>query len=344
MRELTPEPGAERPEPPSTEPIGLGGIRLDVGRDHAWPAPPEPGEGWRGQAAKIRRILVPLDGSSLAESALPVAARIAAPEGGALFLLSVLPVGDRDVSRPLIEHRGRYLGDTAKLLSGKLPTAALDLRRGKPAAEILAAAADVDADLITIASHGRSALQRFLLGSVSRRLLQLTDRPVLLVRPHGQEAPPLLDRVLVAVDGSAFAERVLPLATGLARAHGSELLLLCVPEIPEADSYGALAEMVADLRQQAEAQAEHYLRGLIDALAEDGIRTRGRLGGSGAAQTIVGQAEELGAGLILMATHGRGGLDGMLLGSVASRVARHAKAPVLLLPIHERAPNGGSIS
>ena len=138
------------------------------------------------------------------------------------------------------------------------------------------------------------------------------------------------------VRGSAFAERILPYAIDLHRRYGSELMLLSVPEIPEAESYGILAELVAELRQQAEARAEGYLRGVLAALAEEGVTARGFVGGMGAARTISEQVDALECGMIMLATHGRSGLDGLLIGSVASRVVRHAEGAIFMLPIHER--------
>jgi nucleotide-binding universal stress UspA family protein len=338
MRELAPSPIQGRASTPATGSATLAGARAElIGTDaaEAWPDPPAPGGGWRAPSHRLGRVLVPLDASDLAETALPVAAALAG-ETGALFLVSaVLPLPG-EAGRRLVEGRTRYLAEVAEKRSPQRSAKPLELHQGPPVPAILRAADSIDADLIAIASHGRSALPQFLLGSVSRHLLHLSDRPVILVRPPRKDQAPLLDRLLVTLDGSDFAERVLPYAIGLAREHGSELILLVVPEIPEAESFGALADLVAELRQQAEARAERYLRGLLDALAEDGVQARGLIGGSGAARTIVAQAEAQAAGMILMATHGRGGIDGLLLGSVASRVIRHASVPVFVLPIGER--------
>lgn len=337
MREIQVVPGEPLPPPPVVTAIGVGGIRVDMA-DLEWAPTPAPGSGWRGAPRPVHRVLVPLGGTQMAEAALAMAAGLAAKGPGQIGLVSVLP----SLEEKVVETSGvdRYLEGVAAVLREDGFEVTTQLRAGRAAAGILAAARDLDSDAIVMATHGRSQMAAFLLGSVSRELVQMTNRPLVLVRP-GQgprldAASPALRRIVVTLDGSAFAERVLPYAVGLARDHQAEIIALAVPEIPEAEVYGALAEVVAQLREQAEALSRHYVRRVVAALLEDGIQARGLVGGNEAARDVIHQAEVQDADLIMLATHGSGGLSGLLLGSVASRVVDHAKRPVFLLPIHER--------
>jgi nucleotide-binding universal stress UspA family protein len=112
--------------------------------------------------------------------------------------------------------------------------------------------------------------------------------------------------------------------------------LLSVPEVPEAQMYGAMADAVQRLRVQAEVEAQQYLEDVTTALREEGLRVQAMVTGSGPARTIVAVSEAEAADLIMLATHGRGGLDRLFVGSVADRVVRHSRCPVFLVPVRER--------
>jgi nucleotide-binding universal stress UspA family protein len=318
----------------------------EIGLDRPADAPPKPavGDGWRTESRPLRRIVLPLDGSDLAETALPMAVHLADTPQGRLRLLNVMPPSDERDNR-LAGPRRRYLEGIVASLDDRLDVA-VDVVEGPVARAILDAAHGTGADAIVMASLGRTGVADFRLGSVSRKVVHMADLPTIIVRSRRASEPPRpsLERILVVLDGSAFAERVLPFAVDLHRRHGSELVLLRVPEIPQAVSYGALADLVAELRRQAEVRAEDYIRGVLTALAEDGITARGLVGGMGPAATIAEQADRQGCRMIMLTTNGRSGIDGMLMGSVASRVVRHAEGAIFMLPIRERGPKAADRS
>jgi len=116
----------------------------------------------------------------------------------------------------------------------------------------------------------------------------------------------------------------------------SEVLLLSVPEVPEAEEYGAVIEEIQELRHQAEEESREYLTCIADILSEDGINSRIIVNGSRPAQEIAAVAEEENVDVIMMATHGRGGFDRLFMGSIAERTVKITHCPVFLVPIHER--------
>ena len=99
---------------------------------------------------------------------------------------------------------------------------------------------ELDADLLVMSTHGRSGVSRFMLGSNASATIHLATRPVLLLRPQALAAgeTPQVTRVLAPLDGSGFAEQVLPWVHAFANVSNAEMILLAVPEVPEPALYG----------------------------------------------------------------------------------------------------------
>ena len=303
---------------------------------------------WTGDAAVIQQVAVALDGSAFSEAALPVAERIARMFDATLVLLTVLPA--RGALRIL--PKGRSSGNPLEAgqvetelylseLAGKYRTAGIRtdyyLAAGPVAQAIDTMVRELDADLLVMSTHGRSGIGRFMLGSNASAAIQVSSRPVLLMRPQAAgTATPLVRKVLAPLDGSSAAERVLPWMQAVAAVVECEFILLVVPEVPEPAMYGAMAEAVDDLRQRAEANSQRYLAQMTARLTDLGLQVRPVVGGSRPATAILELAEQEEVDLILLATHGRGGVDRLIIGSVADRVVHHSTCPVFLLPVSER--------
>jgi nucleotide-binding universal stress UspA family protein len=300
---------------------------------------------WQEQPAAIGQIAVALDGSEFAERALPAAAALGRLFGATLALISVLP--GRGALRVL--PKGRSSGDTPE--AGQVETEAYLSRLANQyrssgvnaeyyvAAGPVAPAIDVltrelGADLLVMSTHGRSGISRFMLGSNASALIQLLHLPVLLLRPQALERGdlPEVRRVLVTLDGSSFAERVLPWVQRVSEATSAQVLLLAVPEVPEPSLYGAMADVVDELRAKAEANARRYLERVAVQLLDAGMAVQFLVEGSRPATTILDVAERNQVDLIMLATRGRGGMERLMLGSVADRVVHHSRCPILLVP------------
>ena len=302
---------------------------------------------WTGEAAAIQQVAVALDGSAFSEAALPVAERIARLFDATLVLLTVLPARGalrilskgRSAGNPLeagqVETELYLNGLAAKYRSAGIRTEYY-LAAGPVAQAIETMVSELEADLLVMSTHGRSGIGRFMLGSNASAALQVASRPVLLLRPDAvPDAFPALTKVLTPLDGSGFAERVLPWMQAVARVADCEFILLAVPEVPEPAMYGAMAEAVDDLRQQAEANSQRYLTQLAERLTDLGLRVRPVVGGSRPATAILELAEQEQVDLIMLATRGRGGMDRLVIGSVADRVVHHSTCPVFLLPVRD---------
>jgi nucleotide-binding universal stress UspA family protein len=283
----------------------------------------------------FQRVLVPLDGSGFAEQALPWARVLARRAGAGIELVRghVLyalrdPAASWCPFDPAEETRWRqeeqlYLDNIARRLTVESPlvtsTALID---SLAADAILARVEASQADLVVMTTHGRGLLSRFFVGSVADELVRRAPVPILLVRPReltsGPFLEPALENVLVPLDGSALAEQALGPALNLAGLMGARCTLL------------RIVELSGEASQEAEtAQAHMYLNGLARRLREQPVPIEVlTVAAVQVADAIVRLAQA--SDLIALATHGRGGVQRLLLGSVADKVIRASCNPVLV--------------
>jgi nucleotide-binding universal stress UspA family protein len=307
-------------------------------RDAHSPARPPP----------IRTVLVPVDGSPASEPALPLAAGIArragarvvlahvysplsAPSDPARFRFSepVLPLG------PIRQH----LGELARRLTTAGVAARPVVQEGTSADETLARIADEErADLVVMAAGARGWWDRVFWPSVTAGFVRRSRCPVVLV-PSRAGSPDLtrdlpLGRILIPLDQSARAERVLGPAVAIGTTTGASYDLIHAVRPARANpgwsvAYGGAVAVPAAAQR---AEAARYLRSVARRLRARSVRTRWEVvtDDRPAADAIVRHAERTGAHLIALATRGRGAVARLFWGSVAARVARRATVPVLL--------------
>ncbi len=262
---------------------------------------------------KFQRLIVPLDGTAFAEHALPLSEILAHIYQSQLTLINVDDGGDR--AEVEIDEYLKHIG--WQLQQSQIQFE-LICRSGKVAEEINKAAHEQGADLIVMSTHGKPGLDRLYAGDVANKLIRILQTPVLLLRPaeRWQTRTTRFKRLLVSLDGSEAAEKILPYARALADAFGSEIVLLSVPE--------------SDAEQP---KIQHYLETVGNALSERGYNARALVTGSGAVRTILEVSQSEAADLIMMATHGRGNVERRAaVGSVADRVVDAANCPVFLAP------------
>jgi nucleotide-binding universal stress UspA family protein len=195
-----------------------------------------------------------------------------------------------------------------------------------------------DLDLVVTTTFGESGKPHWLSGGISHKLVEFLDIPVLLVPVTNTEHTPKLDRIQVALDGSDYSERVLPYACLLAKSFHSELLLMCVPAVPEVKDYRAAAEVVAKIRQKAEMNMRKFLTSIARSLRKDNLDARILVTGSIPGHTIIDVAGNNNTDMVMMTSQGRGGYNAMLLGSVLEYVVQNTEVPVFIVPIQETLP------
>lgn len=288
-------------------------------------------------------MLVPLDGSKLAEVVLGYAGDIASRLGVEVTLLHVYPPEEKALSAL---HQGYInwaayslgcgLGDHNINVTGKVA-------EGYPAEEILRYAEQNQVDLILMATHGRSGLSRWIIGSVSEKVFRASNVPVWLVRgdPNFQAYQEgITNTIVVTLDGSKLAEQALPYSEALAEQWGPErigITLLSVCETPTIPSdyppdmpltWERHVEQEIKICQQKTAA---YLQSIAEKLSAKGIEVTTEILMGGAARAISNYVNERPPRLLVMATHGRSGLGRILIGSVAESVMGSVSVPVFLV-------------
>ncbi len=291
----------------------------------------------------MKRILVPLDGSPLAESILPAAEEWAKEEGAEVVLLRAVlahHVPGRDDTEGqvrVVEEGEAYLKEMAERLERRgLPRVRWVVWYNEPATAITEAVVRYEADLIAMATHGRSGLSRLLLGSVAEAVVRSARVPVLLIRGQSAWKPWTTGKILVPLDGSQTSEAILPVVERLAGPRDLTISLLeiiePIPSVVRAEPPIGLEDMLT-FRQ---GDAERYLAKVAAPLNDKGLRVERSVQHGRAAEVIAAFGRPERVDLIAMATHGRTGLGRLLLGSVAEGVLRGAAVPVLLFKAAER--------
>ena len=285
------------------------------------------------------RLIVPLDGSPRAEQALALALVLAPSLGGQLTLAQILntPV----IFDPLAGSMKKPAADYLESIAARLPdsvVAETAVREGDPARELMALAETSAETIIVMSTHGRTGLGRLVFGSVADKVVRAGSVPVALVREPVRPARQL-ERLLLPLDGSTLAEEPLALALRLARRSGATLHLVRVLSAGHGASVAAPDLATVDASAPASGMDGRHVdeaRGYLDQIAQH-IRQRGlratweiRYGRAG--EEIVRMAETIGANLILMSTHGRGGIERWAFGSVTNEVLQGGKIPILVMP------------
>jgi nucleotide-binding universal stress UspA family protein len=299
----------------------------------------------------FRRILVPLDGSSHGEQALPYALTLANRASAPIELVHVhdpaeTPYGPGDVEEAGERRARAYLEAVAESLRGlsRVPLA-VTLLEGPIARSVLERARAASVDLVVLTTHGMGPLSRAWFGSVADELIRSARVPLLVVRPEEDEADlaseRVLRRILVPLDGSELAEQALGPALALGAWMDAEYELLRVARParePGPDPFFSPARQVPD--EEAEAEARAYLQGVQERLARQTDRPVSvRVDSAGSvAQAIIDIGNARMFDLIGLSTQGRRRLSRMLLGSVADKVVRGASVPVL---VHRPAASRG---
>jgi nucleotide-binding universal stress UspA family protein len=304
----------------------------------------------------FRKFVVPLDGSELAERALPYAVRLARAGLGRIILVRVAlapPPMNIDGAnwereqREAIDAAERYVGALAARLADQVPVETV-VPYGRPAAQILDQVRLLEADCVVMATHGRTGRAHLLYGSVAETVLAESAVPVFLVHARpGQPAEAAFDpkasRLLVPLDGSTFAEVAVELAFDFLGPAG-ELLLVSVAQAPDHILQDERGRVLAYLDQEVEdrtREAHTYLEDAARRLrlkdCDIHVSVDVRIGEPD--EGIITAATERVADLIVMATHGRTGIRRITMGSVAGNVLRKGNTPLLLVrPVMPHTP------
>ncbi len=292
-------------------------------------------------------FLVPLDGSRLAESVIPVVQQVANAFHAHVTLLHIV-----EEHPPAVIHGEPHLTGVAQA-QAYLEGVAERLRSSGIPVEIhvhqekednvahsnVQHSQEMNADLVIMCTHGHGGLRELIFGSKAQQALQQGTQSILLLFPREDDSvlPFKLKRLLVPLDGTAAHEPALPIAITIARTFGAELhLVLVIPTLATLSGERAASGLllpstmraILDLSQQ---DAADYLDQAIARCQAEGVVAHAELLRGDIVPELLGLAERLNVDLIVLASHGRAGLDALFTGSVASRIAGRRIRPLLLV-------------
>lgn len=293
-----------------------------------------------------RSILVPLDGSALGECALPMAVCLARATKASIVLVRAAWVPDEPGLDPIAsqmwaarEARTYLEAVAANLSAYKIPVETF-VPFALPHDGILREIELRHADIVVMSTHGAGVPETNTFGSVARAVVARSPAPVLLIR-KGLGSPshmpkPNADTLLVPLDGSPFAEAVVPYAVELAQTLKWRVVLMHIVVEPSQES--------PLLREHTDtpASAEHYLTHVADRLLPLGLDVRLVVRTGVPAHAVLEESEAASIGIVVMATHGHTGMREMLFGSVAQDVLHYANTPLLLVRPSDLAAEAGS--
>lgn len=292
----------------------------------------------------MRTILVPTDFSSSADSALAYAFQFADVYGADVHILHIaerpmatvpdLPpeivtmAQDKamDAMAQLLRRHGKTEKDVTITVKPERLVSSIPEMIGTFAEENRC-------DLLVLGTHGRRGARRLLLGSVTEEVIRHARVPALTVREGEDPAPGERDRhILVPIDLSDSTDAAIRVATDVALKFNARIELLHVVDIGFYPYYGLLEDPVAELEQKALDTAGKALEKRAKVLRDAGIDVEIHRRKGHVAERILAFTAENELDLIVMASHGRSGVDRVLLGSVAERVLRAARVPVMVAP------------
>ena len=296
----------------------------------------------------FKSILIPLDGSRLAEASLPAAASLAQHLNAQVTLLHVI-----EENAPEAVHNERHLTQPKEAEAYLQNLVQQSFPAGTKASwhvhssevkdvpsSIVEHSGEFKPDLIIMCAHGRGGIRELLFGRIALQVVGKDTTPLLLLQPMTAEQKPFtLGRILVPLDSESIHDDSLPMAKNLAKAYGAELYLLCViptfstlagEEAAASSLLPGTANAFLDIKEN---QAKEHLQGHLNELIGEGFRTSAEIARGDPAQTIVNVAERSKSDLIVLSTHRRTGLSAFWERSVAPNVVRRSRIPMLLIPL-----------
>ncbi len=283
----------------------------------------------------IKRVLIPLDGSELAERVIPHLLRFIVPQRTEFLLMTALSPSILPFHENVASERVHTVSQQLNQLGFKVESKLLS---GKPADSILRLAELAYVDLIAMSTHGRTGLGLALLGSVADEVLHNAHPSIFLVPARVVlRSDALLRTILLPLDGTPVAEAALPVAQQFAQETGAIIHLLRVVELHDTKHVSTIDSTFASTcddcaEQPVMRQAACYLERIHSRLQLAGIASRYQVVvGDDPADTIVRIACADNVDVIVMSTHGRSGVERMVYGSVVSQVISNTLCPLLLV-------------
>ena len=299
----------------------------------------------------IKNLLVPLDGSPLAESVIPVVSRLAKKINVSITLIHIIEIdapetihGQRHLTSP--SEAEQYLNSiaTSDIFKGiKVSTHVHDTSVKNVSQSISDHSKELNQDLVIMCTHGSGGLHDFLFGSNAQQVISSGNTPVLMINPSqkGLNDAAKFENFLIPLDGNPEHEHALNYSSILAKMCKAKIhLLIAIPnfgtmsgELTPANRL--LPGTTSKMLDMIESDAKDYLNQLKDQLGETGLKVSASTSRNDPAAAIADTAEKVKADLIILATHGKKGAEAFWDGSVSPKISKSSKIPLLLVPVRE---------
>lgn len=296
----------------------------------------------------LKNLLIATDGSGCSEKAVRVGLDLAARLKAKVTLLNVVEYGEEppDANPPTrftqIHNIDRHHGKLALERAGELAKhLGVDFKTLQPSGwpeQVIVREAQ-GFDLVVMGTHGHSGVRRWIMGSVAEAVLAKSPKPVLVVHesytPEQVPEARSFKEILIATDGSECSQKASGYGLELAKTLGADVTFLqAVGQLYRLPGSALpLAEALGSVEEDLQTQAEKVLAKVLKEAKAKGVSARGKLGQDQPRDCILKQAQI--HDLVVMGTHGRTGLDRLMLGSVAEGVIRRSQTPVLVVPCPE---------
>jgi nucleotide-binding universal stress UspA family protein len=281
-----------------------------------------------------QNILVPLDGSALAERVLPAALQLAEAKHGSITLLTVVakkPGENVNLMAKAIQtgeyEADLYLRSVKKHLLPSVVPIKTAVIIGKPDKDIIQYAKEHETDLIIMSTHGRSGITRWSFGRTADKVLRRSPCPTVILRSQYDIEPDQFKRILLPLDGSPLAERVLVAALEMAKDVDVELFMI---HVVERGSFYGFGHDEVHINQDIET-AQTYLAELRDRAIPADVAVHSHVAVGSSADVIVDYAEAQAIDLIIVSSRGVSGFDSWMFGSVAEKVMKGAPCAILVI-------------
>lgn len=300
----------------------------------------------------FKHILVPLDGSGMAEAALPAAVFFAAKFDAVITLFHVI---ERNAPHEI--HGQPHLKDAVEATAYLQAVAQRAFPAGarvdfhvhtaevdNVAESIVAHADELHHDMIVMCSHGRGKALHLLLGSIAQKVIAKGRLPVLVTRPGGRGGATAFScrELLLPLDGDPDHEEALPVSKELAKGCGAVLhLAMVVPSFGALSGESAVASRflpgtMARMLEMSVPRAEEYLRAQAEALRGQNVEADAHVLRGDPAVALDEFSRQLQSDLVIMATHGTSGMNALWEGSVAHKVISRSSVPLLLIRVEKK--------
>lgn len=298
----------------------------------------------------IKNLLVPLDGSTLAESVLPVVSRLAKKISVSVTLIHIIEVdapdtihGQRHLTSP--SEAEQYLKSIAssEIFNGiEVNLHVHDTSVKNVSQSISEHSKELNQDLVIMCTHGSGGLHDFLFGSIAQQVISLGNTPVLIMNPSNKNLNSAkFENFLIPLDGNAEHEQALEYSSILARMCKAKIhLLMAVPQFGTMSgeltpANRLLPGTTSKMLDMIESDAKEYLDNIKEQLENTGLKVTSSASRNDPAAAIAETAKKINADLIILGTHGKKGAEAFWEGSVSPKVSKSSKIPLLLVPVKE---------